>query len=80
MPAPIQIDAFDTNARSVTFTAYGQQKTISGLGEFETKAALLEYLQAVAESDMKTASAANPLPDFSSFVGSTLETAEDVGE
>lgn len=80
MPTSIQLDAFDAEARSVTFTAYGQQKTITGLGEFMTKASLIEYLQSVAETTMKPAAALQSLPDMSEFVGEALPSASDVVE
>lgn len=76
----IQLDAYDANARSVTFTAYGVQKTITGLGDFEGKAKLIEYLQSVAETDMKPTPEAGGLPDMSEFVGKTLPDASDVVE
>lgn len=79
MPTPIQIDAFDGDARSVTFTAYGQQKTIAGLGDFPSKSALVEYLQSVAETDMKAAEPA-PLPDMSDLVGETVTDASEIEE
>lgn len=76
----IQLDAYNAAARSVTFTAYGVEKTITGLGEFESKASLIEYLQSVAETDMKPASKLSALPDMSEFVGKPLPSASDVVE
>ncbi len=80
MPTSIQLDAFDADVRSVTFTAYGQQKTIPGLGEFTTKASLIEYLESVAETEMKPAATLSALPDMSDFVGAPLPAASDVEE
>lgn len=80
MPTQIQLDAYDVEARSVTFTANGQQKTITGLGEFATKAALIEYIESVAETTMKPAATLLALPDMSEFVGEALPSASDVVE
>lgn len=80
MPTSIQLDAFDAEARSVTFTAYGQQKTITGLGEFVTKASLIEYLQSIAETTMKPEATLQALPDISEFVGEALPDASDAQE
>ena len=71
----INLDAYDAGARSVTFTAYGQQKTITGLGEFNSKKALVEFLQSVAETDMKPSATLQALPDMSEYVGESLPDA-----
>ncbi len=80
MPSSTQLDTFDAEARSVTFTAYGQQKTITGLGDFATKAALIEYIESVAETTMKPAATLLALPNMSEFVGAPLPAASEVQE
>lgn len=77
MPTEITLVAFDPQARTVTFRAYGKQKTISGLGDFPSKSALVEYLQSVAETDMRGADV-DPLPDLSSEVGKVLPSVEQL--
>lgn len=85
MPTLIDLISFDANTRTVVFEAYGRQKTIKGLGEFGAKAEMIEYLQSVAETDLKDAVSDPvplpppnlpndlvPLPDMSEFVGETL--------
>lgn len=85
MPATIDLISFDADSRTVVFEAYGRRKTISGLGEFGSQAEMIEYLQSVAETDLKNANGdmqtVKPadfpndlvaLPDMSDFVGQTL--------
>lgn len=85
MPTLINLISFDADTRTVVFEAYGRQKTISGLGEFGTQADMIEYLQSVAETDLKDAASDPvvlpppnlpddlvPLPDMSQFVGEAL--------
>jgi hypothetical protein len=85
MPASINLISFDAEARTVVFQAYGREKTIKGLGEFGTQADMIEYLQSVAETDLKDAQQNPPippnvpipndlvpLPDMGDFVGETL--------
>lgn len=68
----ITLVSFNASTRSVVFEAYGQQKTINKLGEFQSKESLIEYLQSVAETEMKPAATLSALPDIGEYVGRTL--------
>lgn len=77
MNIDITLIAYDPGARTVTFSAYGQQKTIEGLGDFPSKSAFVEFLQSVAETEMKP-NTEKPLPDMSALVGKKLPTVESL--
>lgn len=68
----ITLVSFDPLARSVVFEAYGKRKTINGLGEFPSKEAFIEYLQSVAETDLKPTATLSDLPDMGEYVGQKL--------
>ena len=73
----IKITALDLAARTVTFQANGQTKTIEGLGDFESEKAFVEYLESVARTDM--APALEPLAlDKTALVGKDLSSADMV--
>lgn len=93
MSEPINLVSFDAETRTVVFEAYGRQKTIKGLGEFGTQADFIEYLQSVADTDLKDASENPPippnpnipndlvaLPDMNAFVGETLPNPSTLEE
>lgn len=71
----IRIISLDLNARTVTFTANGQQKTISGLGEFPSQKAFVEYLESIARTDMPAASVPLSL-DVRGLVGSDISSGD----
>ena len=90
-PPVVRLVSFDAEERTVVFEAYGRTKTIKGLGEFGTQADMIEYLQSVADTDLKNAATnppipANvqvpndlvPLPDMNDFVGETLPNPSDL--
>lgn len=71
----ITITNLDLNARTVTFTANGQTKTINGLGDFPSQKAFVEYLEAVARTEM--APTPEPLAiDTTGLVGSPIASAD----
>lgn len=71
----ITITNLDLNARTVTFTANGQTKTIEGLGDFPSQKAFVEYLESVARTDM--APTPEPLAiDPTGLVGSPIASAD----
>lgn len=73
----IKITALDLAARTVTFQANGQTKTIEGLGDFESEKQFVEYLESVARTDM--APALEPLSlDKSALLGKDLSSADMV--
>lgn len=79
MNTEITLVAFDPAARSVTIRAHGEEKTIEGLGDFPSKSAFVEFLQSVAETDLKPL-AGKPLPDVAQYVGKKLPTVESLKE
>ncbi len=71
----ITITNLDLNARTVTFTANGQTKTIEGLGDLPSQKAFVEYLEAVARTEM--APTPEPLAiDPTGLVGSPIASAD----
>lgn len=73
----ITITNLDLAARTVTFQANGQTKTIEGLGDFPSEKAFVEYLESVARTDM--APALEPLAlDKAALVGKDLSSADMV--
>ena len=73
----IKITALDLAARTVTFQANGQTKTIEGLGDFPSQKAFVEYLEAVAHTEM--APTPEPLAiDATGLVGSPISSADMV--
>jgi hypothetical protein len=73
----IKITALDLAARTVTFQANGQTKTIEGLGDFESEKQFVEYLESVARTDM--APALEPIAlDKSVLLGKDLSSADMV--
>ena len=69
----ITITHLDPVARSVTFSANGQTKTITGLGEFRDEKSFIEYLEAVARVEMSDDLA--PLPDMAKHLNKEVESA-----
>lgn len=71
----ITITNLDLANRTVTFTANGQTKTIEGLGDFPSQKAFVEYLEAVARTEM--APTPEPLAvDPTGLVGSPIASAD----
>lgn len=71
----ITITNLDLANRTVTFTANGQTKTIEGLGDFPSQKAFVEYLEAVARTEM--APTPEPLAiDPMGLVGSPIASAD----
>lgn len=74
----ITLVSFNPSARSVVFEAYGQRKTINGLGEFPSKEAFIEYLQSVAETDLKPTATLLDLPDMGEYIGQKLPAPSEL--
>lgn len=71
----IKITALDLDARTVTFQANGQTKTIEGLGDFPSQKAFVEYLESVARTDMPPTP--EPLAlDATGLVGTPISSAD----